>query len=246
MVSLPDAVPIEFCPLAARNRSAAEPRAVTPEWRCDIPGPLLSTIQAGVMRTMYKGRVCLKSPFDVMLYLRLLQQLRPRSIVEIGTQEGGGALLLADMLCMLGAEARVLSVDVKPPPPIDDPRIVFLTGNAAALDAALPPALLASLPHPWLVIEDSAHLFETSLAVLKFFDRLLEPGDYIVVEDGIVAFLPEAAYARYDNGPNRAVAQFLRDHADAYDIDRSLCDFYGGNVTYNPNGWLRRRRSRDE
>jgi cephalosporin hydroxylase len=36
------------------------------------------------------------------------------------------------------------------------------------------------------------------------------------------------------------VEQFLQARAGAYEIDRALCDFYGENVTYNPNAWLRR------
>src|SRR5690242_5206634 len=104
MVSLPEAIRIEFRPLPGITpRRKARPAA--PEWRCDIPGPVLSAIQAGVMRTAYKGRACLKSPFDVMLYLQLLQRLQPKTVIEIGTNEGGSALLFADMLMMLGVGA---------------------------------------------------------------------------------------------------------------------------------------------
>src|SRR5205823_2568041 len=104
--------------------------------------------------------------------------------------------------------------------------------------------VLAPLQHPWLVVEDSAHLFEVTLAVLEFFDAHLDRDDYIVVEDGVVAFLPGEIYRRYEQGPNRAVEQFLLRNSDAYEIDRSLCDFYGYNATYNPNGWLRRVHER--
>ena len=36
------------------------------------------------------------------------------------------------------------------------------------------------LPHPWYVIEDS-HVNVTGL--LEYFDRFLQPGDYLMVED---------------------------------------------------------------
>jgi FkbM family methyltransferase len=209
------------------------------EWRCDLPGHVLSGIQAGVAATTYKGRAFLKSPFDVGLYLSLLQSLRPGTIIEIGTQDGGSALWFADTSAALGMLPRIIEVDLKPPT-LDDPRIELMTGNATHLVQALPPALLITLPHPWLVIEDSAHLYDTSRSVLEFFDSWLELGDYIVIEDGVVQFLPEPEYEYFENGPNRAVEAFLRSHLDSYEIDRSLCDFYGYNVTYNPNGWLRR------
>jgi cephalosporin hydroxylase len=124
--------------------------------------------------------------------------------------------------------------------PYEDPRIRVITGDAADLGACLPPELLAAAPRPWLVIEDSSHLYRHSLAVLGFFHPLLAAGDYIVVEDGVVAHLPGKQYAQYENGPNRAVADFLARHGSSYRLDTELCDFYGGNATYNPNGWLQR------
>jgi capsular polysaccharide biosynthesis protein len=91
-------------------------------------------------------------------------------------------------------------------------------------------------------VEDSAHRYEVTLAVLEFFYRYLRTGDYIVIEDGIVTFLPEDIYRQFEDGPNRAVGKFLATHPGDYEIDRTLCDFYGSNVTYNTNGWLRRIR----
>ena len=80
-----------------------------------------------------------------------------------------------------------------------------------------------------------------SLAILSFFDGQLAAGDYIVVEDGALRGLPGDHYRRYLDGPSRAIEAFLRTRGAAYEIDTELCDFYGFNATYNPNGWLRRR-----
>jgi cephalosporin hydroxylase len=62
----------------------------------------------------------------------------------------------------------------------------------------------------------------------------------MVVEDGVVADLPQGTYGRYQNGPNRAVAKFLSENMGRYEVDADLCNFYGRNVTFNPNAWLRR------
>jgi cephalosporin hydroxylase len=209
-------------------------------WSSDLPPSLLSTVQGGVFKTQYRGRAFLKSPFDVVLYLQLLQQLRPRTVVEIGAYQGGSLLWFADTLGALGMQPRLFSVDLQPPQ-LDDPRITVLTGDASALANTLDPQLVASFERPLLVIDDSAHLYETTLAVLAFFHPILKPGDYIVIEDGVVDQFHEEQYRRYENGPNRAVASFLERHGDEYAVDRDLCDFYGTNVTYSPNGWLRRR-----
>ncbi len=71
-----------------------------------------------------------------------------------------------------------------------------------------------------------------------FFDSYLHVGDYMVVEDGIVDDFPDPHYALYQSGPNRAVAEFLRIKSDRYKIDTALCDYFGYNYTYNPNGYL--------
>lgn len=104
-----------------------------------------------------------------------------------------------------------------------------------------PHAAIAAAPHPWLVIEDSAHTFEATAAVLAHFDPLLAPGDHLVVEVGVVADLPEPPYRRYEDGPNRAVRGFLLERQADYRIARDLCDFFGHNVTWCPNGWLVRK-----
>jgi cephalosporin hydroxylase len=217
--------------------------AVSLPWTCDLSAEALAPIQGGTLATRYKGVMFLKSPFDIALYTQLVDRLRPGTVIEIGARQGGSALWFADVMGNFGIPPRVVSLDlpeVVAEITVRDPRIVFLSGNALRLEDTLTPALLAGLPRPWLVIEDSAHLRETTLATLDFFHRHLQAGDYIVVEDGVIAFMGET-YRDLDNGPMKGMEEFLARHAADYEVDRAICDFYGRNVTWNPNGWLRRR-----
>lgn len=208
-------------------------------FRPALPPDVLGRVQDGVMRTAYRGVRCFKSPFDVVLYQQLVDRQKPATIIEIGTKDGGSALWFADQQAAQLIAPRVVSVDVESTPGFADPRITFLRGDAHALGATLTPELLADLPRPWLVVEDSAHTYSATTAVLEFFDRHLEAGDYLVVEDGVVADFPDPSYDRYEDGPNRAVADFLADRPH-FEIDASLCDHFGHNVTWSPNAWLRR------
>lgn len=205
-----------------------------------LPREMLPALQRGVMQTKYRGVGCLKSPFDLALYLQLFSRQTPRTVFEIGTRFGGSALWFADMMDNHGVPANVVTVDIRPPDGFMDPRIQLLEGNASALGDTLTDELLTAA-HPWLIVEDSSHLYDDSLAVLRFFHPHLESGDYIVIEDGVVAFMDPDKYAKFECGPTRAVETFLAEHASDYEIDRSLCDHFGTNVTHNPNGWLRRR-----
>ena len=211
-------------------------------FRSDIPGPIFDRIQDGVVRTVYRNLAFSKSPFDIAIYLQLLSRLRPRTVIEIGTKAGGSTLWFADMMTAQGAESpAVISVDIRPCVTFTDPRIAFLKGDAKALAEVLTDQLMSQLGRPLLVVEDSSHMYTECMPVLSFFHPHLSSGDYIVVEDGIVSQLTDPAYLNYKDGPNRAVADFLARQGDDYEIDSALCDLYGHNVTYNPNGWLRRR-----
>ena len=207
----------------------------------DIPQGLLDSVQRGVFRTVYRGRYFLKSPFDIGIYLQLLSKLKPRTVIEIGFKHGGSALWFADMMTAQGvADARVIGVDIEPAVKFSDPRITFLQGDANRLHEVLPKSLLKGLARPLLVVEDSSHRYQECTAVLNYFHDRLRSGDYIVIEDGSVSYFEDGRYAKFEDGPNRAVRDFLTDHPDNYEIDVELCDHYGRNVTYNPNGWLRR------
>ncbi|WP_296603981.1 CmcI family methyltransferase [Nocardioides sp.] len=211
-------------------------------WTSSVPDAVFDRMQQGTMRTVYRGVPFFKSPFDIALYLQLLSRQRTGTVIEIGTKFGGSALWFADMLTAHGnRDGRVVSVDIEHLVDFDDARIDFLHGDANSLDKVLTKDLLARCPRPFLVVEDSSHQYRETTAVLNYFHDHLRTGDYIVVEDGVVSRLSGEQYRRYDHGPNRGVADFLDRHGVDYEIDTDLCDRYGHNATYNPNGWLRRR-----
>ncbi|MFG1481026.1 CmcI family methyltransferase [Xanthobacter sp. V4C-4] len=194
-------------------------------------------LQQGLLSQRYKGRAFLLCPMDQYNYMSLIETLRPATIFEIGTLEGGRALWMADQLRAFGIDGRVIALDLRPPAGLADPRVELITGNALDLEAALPAARLASLPHPWLVIEDAAHTEPVTRAVLDHFDPHLAPGDRLVVEDGNTGSLsgtPEAAPVI------DALRAFLAGRGQDYQLETEVCDRYGYNMTANPNGWLRR------
>jgi cephalosporin hydroxylase len=199
----------------------------------DIPYELLMKIQQGTMAYRYRGVPMLKNPFDLAIYPLLLERAAPRTLIEIGSHRGGSALWFADQRPGM----RVLSVDIEPPSDVEDPRVTFLRGDARALQEVLGDDLMRSLERPLIVIEDSNHFAGTTAAVLDFFDRWLQPGEFNIIEDGILTAMRVAE--SYDGGPLRAIHDFLHRTNGRYEIDRSLCDYFGHNVTWNVDGYLR-------
>ena len=208
-------------------------------WGADLPLRALESLQIGSLKYSYRGIPMLKNPFEVALYQTLLWQAKPQTIIEIGSYLGASALWMADLMRSFGLSGQVLSIDIQPPDAsFERDDIRFIAGDARRLGETLSAEILSTLPRPLLVIEDSVHDVETTLAVLRFFDRVLEPGEYIVIEDGLVTDLGVAH--RFSGGPGRAISQFLLESEGRYQIDSAFCDHYGHNFTGNPNGYLRR------
>lgn len=195
----------------------------------------------GLVGYRYRGIPMEKHPVEMALYTRLLWEAKPRTIIEIGTKAAGTATWLSDQLKTFGIDGRIISVDLYPPrPPEGMPtNVLLLRGDANDLALTLTPALLSTLPRPWIVIEDASHKYSATLAVLRFFAPLLQMGEYLVVEDANVTEM--GLDARFDGGPARAIAEFLEEFGNEFEIDARYCDQYGRNVTGNPNGYLRRK-----
>jgi cephalosporin hydroxylase len=205
-----------------------------------MPQPFLGRLQDAVHHYRYKGIQMVKSPFDIALYPLMIWDLKPRTIIEIGSKEGGSAIWLADQVRNFDLEAQIVSIDLLRVDTVQDPRVTFLQGNGRHLDEVMTPHFLSSLPHPWLVIEDADHAEPTSYAVLQFFHPWLNKGDIIVVEDGIMSDLYPDAFPKCSSGPHQALKRFLAEAGSAYVIESRYCDFFGYNVTWSSNGILRR------
>jgi cephalosporin hydroxylase len=189
----------------------------------------------GVMNFQYRGIPCLKSPIDLAIYSRVIWDVRPGTIIEIGSNRGGGALWLADTASSYALPTRVISIDLEPPS-LADPRIDFVKGDAAELRSVLTEDALSAFGRPLLVIDDSAHTYSVTHSVLTFFASHLRRGDFLIIEDGVLTDLGWTDL--YDGGPNRAIGQFIA--ADGhFEVAEEYCNMFGQNATYNPNGYLR-------
>jgi cephalosporin hydroxylase len=208
---------------------------------CALPRCRLQDIQRGTMNYRYKGVPTYKNPFDLALYQLLLWETKPRTLIEIGSKFGGSALWFADVLRNFEINYEIHSIDLNPVLDQVIPDVTFHRGDGRNLSATLPPDMMARLPRPLMIIDDADHRADTTLAILRFFDQWLQKEEYIIVEDGIVDDLFEPdRMAEIDGGPRSAIRQFLAERDSYYEIDSRLCDYFGTNVTWNVNGYLRR------
>jgi len=188
-----------------------------------------------VSENHYFGVKTLKNPLDFWVYREMVYEHKPDVIVEIGTFNGGSALAFAHILDVLG-HGRLIGIDLDhdhvPDYIKNHPRITFLEGDACELYDVVK----SSIPEGArvLVFEDSAHTYQNTLNILKSYREIIQPGDFIVIEDTI-------CHHGLDEGPSpsgyEAVEEFLRIDLD-FELDRSKENF---GITWNPKGFLRRK-----
>lgn len=194
----------------------------------------IKSIAEGHHKVEYKGIKAIRCPFDYVIYQMIIWEVKPDLIIEIGTNTGGGALYLADLLDLTGqGEVHSIDLTIKSSPAVAaHNRIKLFSGGWEAYDLAL-----ATGFERVLIIEDASHLYEHTAGALEKFHDLVTPGSYFIVEDGIVNEL--GLEKEYHGGPLKAIREFLPKHPE-YVVDRKWCDFFGVNATFNVKGYLKK------
>jgi len=187
-----------------------------------------------IRRTSWLGVKTGKNPLDFWVYQELLTADRPDWIIEIGNNWGGGALALAHLCDLLG-HGRVLGIDIShariSTRVREHPRVTLIEGDAVERFADARALLRPS--DRVMVIEDSSHTFDNTLAVLRTYGDLIHPGGHLIVEDSICHHGLDLGPSP---GPYEAIEAFLAENAD-FVAERALESFL---ITMNPKGFLRR------
>ena len=204
-----------------------------------FPRPLLMSIYHGITQYQYRGIACWKDPFDLAIMARLLWDAKPRTIIEIGTNDGGSALWFADQLKSFGIDGMVHSVDINPIAHVRQDNVKFYKGDVRNLADTFPAEWIAQQPRPILVNEDSVHDAETSLAALRWFASFAAVGEYIIIEDGCTNEVIPGGHPC--GGPLVAIKTFIDEQGGKYAINHHYCNMFGESVTFSPNGYILRQ-----
>jgi cephalosporin hydroxylase len=200
----------------------------------------------------YLGTPLCKLPEDLRVYEHLLEIATPQVIIEIGAYGGGSALWFRDRLRTLErygrvADPLVVSIELEPSQTIAaldgvDPdwrsSIHLLGGDVCDPETAQRVAELVPVGAQAMVVEDSAHVYETTWAALINFSGFVQPGGYFVVEDGCVDIEHLRPEGDWPRGVLPALHAWLAtDTGRGFRVRRDL-ELYG--LTCNPEGFLQR------
>lgn len=194
----------------------------------------LKSIYKGHHQITYRGVKCIKCPFDYVLYQMILNEVKPDLIIEIGTNQGGSTLYLADLLEILG-NGLIHSIDITdtcPPIVKQHARIKLFHQGWDSYDMEFAKGF-----EKVLVIEDSSHHYENTLSAIRKFEGLVSKNSYLIVEDGIIDALGWSK--DFEGGPVKAINEFLSENNN-FVRDSHWEDFFGKSATFNTKGFLKK------
>ncbi len=245
--------------LAKRSESAPRPMPTPVE--LDLGGSMQHYYFRRVIQSAqdwYAGVRMAKFPEDLRTYEHLLWEMRADTVIEVGTAFGGSALWFRDRLRELAhygrvSDYRVITLDVNVDRPRDlldaaDPtwkeRITLVEGDVSDLATAEKVTSLLPRGARCLVVEDSAHTYQTTMGALRSFAACVPQGGYFVVEDGYIDVEEMVPGPDWNwvppHGVLPAVADWLKtEEGSAFQVRRDL-ELYG--LTSNPHGFLQRVR----
>jgi cephalosporin hydroxylase len=203
----------------------------------------------------YFGVPLFKFPEDLRVYEHLLELSRVNVIVEIGMALGGSALWFRDRLRTLSSyrtlpgPVRVVTMDIDAgsarsflgwADPDYASEIIVLEGDirdpscVAKIEAHIPEGSRV------MVVEDSAHTKETTLAALEHLSHLVSLGSWFVVEDANRDFPELSPTTAEDFGAQvvPAMDEWLSTPAGGEFARRRDVEMY--QITSHPFGYMQR------
>jgi cephalosporin hydroxylase len=194
----------------------------------------LFEIERGSHKFTYRGVVCRKNPIDLALLQELIFKVSPDLIVEIGTNHGGSALYLADLLELSLNDAVVHTIDIEdhgvPEIVKTHKKIEFYMNGYQEYDSQI----LTQYPKK-IIIDDGSHSYQDVLAVLKKFAPYFNEGDYFVIEDGALTHFGWGRH--YGGGPLKAISKFLS-LDNTFRVDFEILNKFGKNSSSNTYGYI--------
>ena len=97
--------------------------------------------------TEWKGISMIKCSMDLIAYQQLLWEVKPPTIIELGTAYGASACWMSDVMSAYGVATQIYTIDIDPN--LCDPRakdgkdnIHWIIGDCNKIEAAFPDKML--------------------------------------------------------------------------------------------------------
>ena len=207
------------------------------------------TFEYGYYRNFtWLGRPIIQYPQDIVALQELIWSYRPTLVIETGIAHGGGLILCASILELIGGRGDVVGVEIEfrdhnrravSEHPLAR-RIAVVEGSSIAPDVVDAVKRRAAGHERIMVLLDSYHTHEHVLAELRAYSPLVRKGGPLVVFGTSVAYLDPAVNLgrewNQQRNPKTALHEFLRENT-RFEIDHQINDKL--LITDAPDGYLR-------
>jgi cephalosporin hydroxylase len=196
----------------------------------------------------WMGRPIIQFPQDMLAMQEIMWNSKPDLVIETGIAHGGSLIYYASLLEMLGGDGYVLGIDIDirshnraaiENHPMSG-RIQMIEGSSTGQKTIDAVKAHAEDKQSVLLILDSNHTHEHVLAELQAYAPLVTKGNYAVVFDTLLEYMPDdlvqdRSWGR-GNNPKTAVDAYLQS-TDRFEIDADMESKL--LITVAPGGYLR-------
>lgn len=177
----------------------------------------------------------LKLPEDLDRYAAVIAAGQPDLIIECGTRAGGSALWFA------AQGPDVITIDIAALNFGPGERVTQIVGDSASAAVAARVAE-AARGRRVMVSLDSDHSAAHVAAEIRLYGPLVSPGCHLVVEDGLIGWMPASMRAAHgnpaDSSPLDAIGELL-DGNPAWERDVATEQMHPTSLY--PAGWWRKK-----
>ena len=193
------------------------------------------------------GMPIIQMPADIVAIQEIIWENKPDVIIETGIAWGGSVVLNASILDLIG-NGRVIAVDRTLPQKNIDAIIKYPFSKRVTLieGSSVDPNIITQIHShinagdKVMVQLDSNHTHDHVLQELREYGAMVTPGQFLIVSDTIVEFIPEQTHRPRPwgrgNNPKSALDTYLKEtdrfERDLYINDKIL-------ATFNPDGYMR-------
>ena len=194
--------------------------------------PITLILSQGYKRGLkWRGIPLGKTCWDISIYQQLIQDLKPKTIIEFGTGLGASSLFFLDHCRMLKLKTKIITLDINSeqvnPQLFKEKNIEFIKGDVKNLTKLLPTKNIKNLQHPWLIVVDCHSQIPL---IVEHVEPHMKQGDYLIIEDmGLAAKgrrIIKKALSRIPKG--------------SLVVDTAFTDMFGRNFTCSPDSIFRK------
>ncbi|KAJ9454856.1 Rhamnosyl O-methyltransferase [Diplonema papillatum] len=193
------------------------------------------------------GVKCQQDPMDAFAIQDMLWRVKPDLLIEVGTNNGGGAIFYASIMQTYNPKGHVVTLDVKPvnqnwmtgknkdnckgcitgdehPLWTNTDIIKFIQGDITTKPVQLQVEEYVKKAKTVLVVEDASHRYPETLTRMKVIAKYVTPGSYMLVQDTKMDRFVGRLRKKYGNlkfGPMRSVDEFINAN-QGWQIDRTF------------------------